>query len=314
MDNNINSNQVVIHRSGVQDFFLYLFSVICLYASSVSFISLMYAVINKYFPDNLYSYSSSSSARWAIASLVIFFPIFVLLSWVINKSIIKFPEIANLGIRKVLYYFTLFVAGLAMAIDLVTLIFYFLDGEISTRFILKVLSVLVVGGLVFGYYLYDLRRNVTQSSSTPKIMAVIVSILVLVALVFGFVTFGSPTQVRKMKFDNQRTNDLSNIQDAVSSYYRANGSVLPKSLLLLSQSSPYYYLSNLNDPETKADYIYKIVSQNQYRLCATFSLDSSVQDQTNYTYKMQNNWVHGVGQTCFDRTAGEPSTIKEPIL
>ncbi len=304
MDNIINNNQAVTHRSGVQDFFLYLFSIICLYVSSISFISLMYAVINKYFPDNLYSYYSSSSARWAIASLIIFFPIFILLSWVINKSIIKFPEMANLGIRKVLYYFTLFVAGLTMAIDLVTLIFYFLDGEISPRFILKVLSVLVVGIIVFGYYLYDLKRDVTQPSSTPKIMAVIVAVLVLLALIFGFVTFGSPTQARKIKFDNQRSGDLSNIQNAVTDYYNRNGSILPKSLPLLSQGSPYY-ISNLEDPETKADYEYQVVSQNQYKLCATFSLDSSVQDQTDYGYRRSDKWPHGVGRTCFDRTAGE---------
>lgn len=304
MENNINSNQPSTSRSGVQDFFLYLFSIICLYVSSVSFISLMYAIINKYFPDNLYNYSSFSSAKWAIASLIIFFPVFILLSWVINKSIIKFPEIANLGIRKVLYYFTLFVAGLAVAIDLVTLIFYFLDGEISLRFILKVLSVLVVGSLVFGYYLYDLRRNVTQISNTPKIMAIIVSIIVLIVLVFGFVIFGSPALARKIKFDNQRTSDLLNIQNAVTDYYRANNNVLPKNLDILSQGTSYY-LSGVKDPETAVKYEYQIVSQNQYKLCANFSLDSSVQDRNNYVYPASENFTHGVGRVCFDRTAGE---------
>ena len=306
MDNTANNNQVSVQRSGVQDFFLFLFCTIALYVSAISFISLLYAIINKYFPDTLFGYFSAadSSAKWAIASLIIFFPVFIWLSWLINKSIRQFPEMTHLAIRKVLYYFTMFAAGLMMAIDLVALIFYFLDGEITTRFILKVIVILLVGLTVFTHYLYDLRRDVSVVSSRGRITAIIISLIVLVAIIFGFVAFGSPVQARKIKFDNQRINDLQNIQSAVTDYYRNNNNILPKSLTLLSQSTQYY-LSNLKDPETGADYEYSITAKNQYKLCATFSLSSTAQDRSSYAYPAFDNFTHEAGRVCFDRNAGE---------
>lgn len=309
MENVINNTQVSTPRSKVQDFFLYLFCIICLYVSSVSFLSLLFAIINKYFGDVLFDYSSSSGAKVAIASLVIFFPIFLWLSGVINKSIINFPEVANLGIRKILYYFTLFIAGLTIAIDLATLIFYFLDGEISIRFVLKVLSVLLVGGLVFGHYYYDLRRNVLEKNNKSKIMAIIVSVMMLIALITGFVVAGSPSLARKLKFDNQRVSDLSSIQNAVTDYYRANNSILPKDLVTLSQSTAYYGFS-LKDPETTVAYEYSIVAGNKYQVCATFSTDSTVQGNSTY-YTGSDMWAHGIGRTCFDRVAGEAPSVNK---
>jgi hypothetical protein len=290
----------------VQDFFLYLFCIICLYVSSVSFLSLLYAIIDKYFGDVLFNYYSSSGTKWAIASLVIFFPVYLWLSWIINRSILKFPEVANIGIRKVLYYFTLFIAGLTIAIDLVTLIFYFLDGEITVRFILKVLSVLFVGGIVFGYYFYDLRRDVLQKSSKPKIIAISISLIVIITLIFGFIMAGSPMEARNIKFDSQRISDLSNIQSALTDYYRANSSILPKDLITMSQSASYYGF-NIKDPETGVNYEYRIIAQNQYELCANFSLDSSVVNTQGMAYPVSTSdiWTHGVGRVCFDRTVGE---------
>jgi hypothetical protein len=270
---------------------------------------LLYSIINNYFGDVLFDYYSNSGAKWAIASLIIFFPIYLWLSSIINKSTYKFPEAANLGIRKVLYYFTLFVAGLTIAIDLVTLIFYFLDGEISTRFILKVIVVLLVGGVVFWHYLFDLRRDVSVTTSRPRNTAIVVSILVLVALVFGFVVAGSPAMARKIKFDNQRINDLSGIQGAITEYYRANNS-LPVDLIILSQSTPYYGF-DMNDPENGEDYEYRILTDNSYELCANFQTDGETRGKNIYSGPYGEIWNHGIGRTCFERQAGtDPDLIK----
>ena len=88
----------------------------------------------------------------------------------------------------------MFIAGLTIAVDLVTLIFYYLDGEISIRFVLKVLTVLFVGGLIFWHYLYDLRRDLTQVTSRPKITVLVVSVIVIITLIFGIIISGSRTK------------------------------------------------------------------------------------------------------------------------
>ena len=54
-------------------------------------------------------------------------------------------------------YLILFLASLLIAIDLIALVNYFVSGEITIRFIFKVLGALVVGSLVNFYYFSVLK-------------------------------------------------------------------------------------------------------------------------------------------------------------
>lgn len=299
-------------RSKIQDFFLYLFDIVCLYVSAVSFLALLYAIINNYFSDSLFDYSSfdTTGTKMAIASLIIFYPLYIWLTTIIGRATLKFPENASLLIRKILYYFTLFIAGLTIAIDLVVLIFNFLDGEISPRFILKVLAVLIVGGTIFGYYLYSLKKDVSVRDGVSKITAIVVSVLVVIALITGLILSGSPMKAREMKMDNQRISDLTTVQYAILDYYR-NNNVLPADLITLSQSGGYY-LTNLNDPETKTKYEYKILEKNKYELCAEFSLPSAKNNYGYTTAVEKENWEHSAGRTCFQRITSPGVTPAVP--
>ncbi|MEK7085265.1 MAG: DUF5671 domain-containing protein, partial [Patescibacteria group bacterium] len=67
----------------------------------------------------------------------------------------------NLRIRKWLVYFTLFAASLFIIGDLIALIYNFLQGELTVRFFLKILTVFFVAGSVFWYYFMDIRKHHT---------------------------------------------------------------------------------------------------------------------------------------------------------
>lgn len=152
-------------KNSPKDIFLHLLAIIALYASAGSFIALIFQYINIYIPDPLdqaryYTrLSAYSTIRWAIASLVVIFPIYVLTSWYVNRMYEMIPERRNLRIRKWLIYFTLFAAALIIIGDLVALIFNFLEGELTARFLLKALAIFFVAGSTFYYYLWDLRRH-----------------------------------------------------------------------------------------------------------------------------------------------------------
>src|SRR3546814_14426826 len=62
-------------------------------------------------------------------------------------------------VRRWLTYLTLFLAAVALICDVTTLVYNLLGGELSVRFVLKVLVVGVIAGGVFGYYLLDLRSQ-----------------------------------------------------------------------------------------------------------------------------------------------------------
>jgi membrane protein YqaA with SNARE-associated domain len=69
------------------------------------------------------------------------------------------PEQRQSKIRKWLAYLTLIVAAAIIIGDLIAVIAGLLGGELAIRFSLKALTVLVITGSIFGYYLQDLRRE-----------------------------------------------------------------------------------------------------------------------------------------------------------
>ncbi len=154
-------------KTSPKDVFLHLLAIVTLYTCAVSFLVLTFQYINILFPDALdngyYAFSGARTAiRWSIASLVVVFPVYVLTSMHLSKAYRRSAPQRNLRIRKWLVYFTLFAAALIIIGDLVTLINTFLSGELTPRFILKVLSVFFVAGSTFFYYLSDLRKNKTD--------------------------------------------------------------------------------------------------------------------------------------------------------
>ena len=239
-----------------KDFFVFIGAMVALYVSAVSLLNLLFEIINASFPDALnFSYDNfSSGMRWSIASLLIVFPLYIFLSWFINKDLATNPLKKNLGIRKWLTYLTLFVAGVAIITDLIMLINTFLGGEITVRFAFKVLAVLIVAGVAFAYYLYDLRRDVGQKSSKIKLLVWAVSFGVLASIVGGFFIMGSPFTLRMKRFDERRVNDLQNIQYQVVNFYQRKG-VLPNSLDELKD--PIAGFNIPLDPDTIRPYDYE---------------------------------------------------------
>ena len=143
-----------------RDVFLYLLSIITLVASAVSFGILVFQYINIYFPDIIADYYISPSSyygsiRQALATLIVIFPVYVWVSRFLKKDIKENSEKRDLKIRKWLLYFTVFVAALVVIGDLVALINTFLEGELTMRFILKVLAIFFIAGSAFSYYYFE---------------------------------------------------------------------------------------------------------------------------------------------------------------
>ncbi|NQV88218.1 MAG: hypothetical protein HQ402_01505 [Parcubacteria group bacterium] len=288
-----------------KDFFLHLGVIVTLYVAVISLINLLFTVIDTAFPKVLqYNYHSSSSISWPVASLIIIFPLYIFLSWLLIRDYKTIPAKRDLGIRKWLLYITLFVTGIAVITDLITLIYYFLDGQTMTAgFILKVLTVLVVAGVVFVYYISDLKGKISDKNN--KIFAIIAGVIVLASIVVGFVVIGSPATQRERKHDDQRVNDLQGIQGQVVNYWQQK-EVLPKSLEDLSDPIMGFVVPK--DPKTGDPYSYEAVSKFGFKLCAVFGAES-IDRNSDYTKPIpvgyvgpqSENWKHSIGESCFDR-------------
>lgn len=149
-----------VPSSTPKDVFYHLLSIVTLYMSAVSFIVLVFQLINSWFPDALdYGYGTSESIRWSASILVVSFPVYMYLMWLIKKDVDKNPARKEIRIGKWLGYLTLFISAIVAIVDVATLFYNFFGGELTTRFVLKVLVVLAVAGSIFFYYLHSMRNK-----------------------------------------------------------------------------------------------------------------------------------------------------------
>ena len=188
-----------------------------------------------------------------------------------------------------------------------------MNGEISSRLIYKVLIVLIVSAVIFAYYLLERIADSPRNKKWKMILAGLGIILVIAGIVSGFIIVGSPATQRAQRFDDQRINDLTNIQWQITNYWQNTGK-LPLTLEVLNNPVGNYLLPQ--DPDTRAPYEYSMKGTNTFELCANFALVSQNSRRSNIelqTYPVKpisvgvngmsdTNWNHAVGRVCFDRT------------
>ena len=299
---------------------MYLLSIITLIASAISFGVLVFQYINIYFPDIITDYYVSASAyfsqiRQALATLIVIFPVYVWVSRFLKKDVEANSEKRELKIRKWLLYFTVFAAALVIIGDLVALINTFLNGELTTRFILKVLAIIFIAGSIFSYYFSELRELKTKSKKSLDWMNVykwVVVAVVITAVGFGFYVAGSPQNQRAVRFDERRVQDLSSLQYQIINYWQKKNE-LPKNLDEMANDILGIVIPK--DPKTSVAYEYQVLDSLKFELCATFETSSSdpnvYKSRTAPVYpggEMQT-WSHEAERTCFQRTI-DPDLFK----
>ena len=294
---------------GARDAFFHLLTFTTLYSTVIATIVLMFQYLNRLLPDaatqNYYSYSSDfSGIRWSLAVVMVSFPLFIFLSRILHAEFTKHPEKLASGIRKWLTYLTLFVTACTLIGDVITLFFFLLDGELSTRFILKVLAVFLMSGLPFWYYFTVVRLEPSKYalSQAHKIFFGSMSVIVPLIFVWGIVIVGSPSFGREQRFDEVRLSNLRAIHEEVLNqvhgdkrYTEPSVSIialpkpLPVSLEAVAANAVYTKIST-TDPESGVPYEY-FVKGTSYSLCAEFGL---VRDLSYDIF-----WNHSAGHHCF---------------
>jgi len=293
-------------KSTPKDVFLHLFNIVTFYLSIIGFITLYIQYINVMFPDKLNYYFTgiANGVRWSTSVLLIAVIAYLFTSWMLGKDLAKTPEKRNLKLRKWLVYFTLFISAITIIIDLMTFVYNFLSGELTMQFVLKVIVVLLVAVAVFGYYLWDLKRQ-NGKTNVPKILAIVVSVVVLASIVVGFFIIGTPSDQRARKFDEQRIEHLQSLQSEIVNYW-IQKKTLPAQLSDLENSISGFAAPA--DPATGVFYEYNITGDLSFELCAVFerpNQDKIPADSYYYGspyYDIYNqNWNHETGRTCFAR-------------
>lgn len=253
-----------------------------IYVDHVFTSALDYAISGSYF---------RSEIAGQMATLMIAFPLFLFISWMIAREVARRPEALESGVRKWLTYIALVITAVTLLCDAVWFLTTFLTGDLTVRFAWKAFVLFVVAGGVFSYYLGVVRA----ASITPlrdRVYLSVAIVVVVAAIVLGFTATGTPSQQRELSMDDKRVNDLTDLSYRIaeswsSSSQQAADRRLPKSL---DDLPAYVPKSDKLDPETNTPFEYRPDGGSKYELCATFSAPSESTD---------SQWAHSAGHHCF---------------
>jgi hypothetical protein len=296
-----------------KDFFLWAGAMVALYWSVIAFIFLVFNYIDYSFPNAL-SYLApnpyDSGVGSEMASIVVLFPVYVILMWMIRSDSHRDRSRLEIWIRRWALILTLFVAGATIAGDLISLLATFFTGnELTAAFLLKSLILILVAAGAFMHFIADYWGYWEQHEGRKRTVCTAVGVLAAVAVIAGFILFGTPAQARQYRYDEQRVTDLQSIQSQVVNYWQSK-ETLPASLGDLNDTISGFTAPV--DPQTDAPYTYKKTGTLSFQLCAVFSAASrSSEERAMYAQPapagvagkaLSDTWTHAAGDACFDRT------------
>ncbi len=121
-------------QSTPKDVFLHLLATVTLYMSVYAIIALLFSCINVLLPDALSFYYTGEldMIRLSVAMLMVTYPVYVLLMYLIQKDMTVEPGKHDIGARKWLTYLTIFLAAIMIIVDVITTICPRYDGSVNT--------------------------------------------------------------------------------------------------------------------------------------------------------------------------------------
>ncbi len=284
-------------------FYLLAFSTLATWSSALG--SILFAFIDHRFADPVagaHLYDPRLHVTGQMASVAVAFPIFLLAMRFILREALDNPQRLESGVRKWLTYIALLLTAGGVICDLIWFLNYFLQGELTVRFVLKAATILVICGAIFLYYLRSLRwdrhTDVRQATRRSLVFGATAAVGVIASFCVGMSQAGTPGMQRLIEADARRIQDLQETARGIHFWWQQHSrggetAGMPVSLYGLPGAKT-------TDRQTGQPYQYRVKIGSTYELCADFETAPSESDASRSEF-----WQHGKGQTCFTLNASE---------
>lgn len=291
-------------------FYLMIFSTLSTWVFAVGVLAFL--MIERWWPDSLAAMQDYQRSEyrwvlsWTVATMLVAYPIFLLVSRVVTRDEKQHPEKLQSPVRKWLTYMVLVVAAGIVIGDLISWLTYALRGELTARVLAKGFVVLALSGGVFYYYFGGLKQaeetRVARGWTRDRWMALVSALVVLGMVTLGFANSGTPRLQRQLRADEKRLRDLFEASQRIYIQWGPTQK-LPAGLDDLKGLE-------VTDPETREAYEYHAHSGSQYELCATFALSSDVDE----LMPNGSDWHHPAGRHCFALDASRAPDGRIPFV
>jgi len=151
------------------DAFEHILMFISLYVLSTSIALILHFFVDKWSPGiSRESYGSYNDyvdglglilLRGYLASSIVSFPLFAYFFLKVTKQTQKHPLIRQLKARKFLIYLTLIITFLIVIGNTISIVYGFLNGNITLNFILHFIVTVTISGVIFAYYLAQVKED-----------------------------------------------------------------------------------------------------------------------------------------------------------
>jgi Domain of unknown function (DUF5671) len=276
----------------------------------------------------------ASGLRWAIASLVVGYPIFLVLGARLSAARRNNPEQRTSRLRAWLTYITLIFAALTLIGDLMAVVYQFLSGEIGARFLSKAAAVGLIAGAILWNYSRESERRDARVDWFGRILAIFATIFTAILVIWAFTVVHSPQAARAKLADEERLRDLGVITRQIDCHRTYFGE-MPQDLASMAArleargaQSPVArgcIADNLTDPLTETPYRYSDLGDNRYQICMTFQIgwseegwqgrqDGRHELARQYRVKGKSRYINlpkGAGEACFEFSAEDFETDKD---
>jgi hypothetical protein len=314
-----------------REFITYLGYTISYLVVAISFIIFSFSFTNILFPEiGGYSSLGYQSVFGSLGVFTTAVLVFLIMVWVVLRLVQEKKTHPESKPRLWILQLGMFAGFVVLAITLAVLIRYFFSGEITARFLIKTIIVLIVGIDAVLFFRHESGKTV----DTPKWISLGASIGAMIVMIAGiiatFAYLGTPNISRAIRNDQARINDVQTLQSTITNWYQSHGE-LPTDLATLKKQD---YYQEPRDPEYLKGkvYTYQVIDAKklQYQVCADFALASDNKfvirkDRAEFANgrstapmpvvyydetksgavsetNLENQWDHGAGKHCFDRT------------
>ena len=278
-------------QSSAQLFFLYILVCAGLTLVSAGAVHIIFYLIGLYFAPVAPPYYPT----YPLSSMLVGVPVLVLALKLINSGLHKGKFTLDSSVRGWMTYIILSISGVIAMGDLVRISDGYFSGELGMVKLLELFTVLLVSGLVIGYFVYDIVRPIP----TPKAQLYVVNgamvTLIVGTLVAGFFVLPSPTEMRKTRLDSTldstKFDQLKALGFKIERYFKV-GEALPQKLQQLVDEQ-YAYPEDIVDSDLGRPFEYRVTGRKSYKICTTFRLPSK---------SVPPSWAHKGGYQCYLRS------------
>lgn len=148
------------------DAFEHILMFVSLYLLSTSIGLTLHFYVDKWFPGiSNKSYSSDLNSwdlkllRGYLASLIVSFPLFAYFFLKVSQRTQKYPLIRQLRARKFLIYLTLIITFLIVIGNVISIVYEFINGNVTLNFILHFIITVGISSIIFSYYIAQVKED-----------------------------------------------------------------------------------------------------------------------------------------------------------